>query len=333
MITVKKVSISELESAAQGCDFLLPIEQTAAWARYQATIEGRKPWGSFVIQQDGQPLAFISFIDFETHGYHYLRSVHGPAWLEHPSQETETQVLQALATQLKQSDKHLVFMRVDTWYDNLALPVLSTVPYDQTVVIPLEGGDEAILKQMKSRGRRDVRKALRECPATCLDETDRAYQDFSKYYEVMIDTGKRDNFVPAPLSDYTDMLNALGQDHCRVFAARIDDRVVGWSIVTLMGHTAVRYYAGMRSEVMRMHVTDKLLYSECCLLGEMGITHYDLMGIGSDFAPSLKGLNEFKTKFTSEIAPVAAGRDIPLRPVYYKALTTAKKLRKTLGAR
>ena len=259
MITVKKVSISELESAAQGCDFLLPIEQTAAWARYQATIEGRKPWGSFVIQQDGQPLAFISFIDFETHGYHYLRSVHGPAWLEHPSQETETQVLQALATQLKQSDKHLVFMRVDTWYDNLALPVLSTVPYDQTVVIPLEGGDEAILKQMKSRGRRDVRKALRECPATCLDETDRAYQDFSKYYEVMIDTGKRDNFVPAPLSDYTDMLNALGQDHCRVFAARIDDRVVGWSIVTLMGHTAVRYYAGMRSEVMRMHVTDKLL--------------------------------------------------------------------------
>ena len=69
MITVKKVSISELESAAQGCDFLLPIEQTAAWARYQATIEGRKPWGSFVIQQDGQPLAFISFIDFETHGF------------------------------------------------------------------------------------------------------------------------------------------------------------------------------------------------------------------------------------------------------------------------
>ena len=51
------------------------------------------------------------------------------------------------------------------------------------------------------------------------------------------------------------------------------------------GTHAVRYYAGMRNEVMRLHVTDKLLYSECCILGSQGITEYDLMGIGSDFAP------------------------------------------------
>ncbi|WP_028263771.1 lipid II:glycine glycyltransferase FemX [Atopobium fossor] len=330
MITLKTVSVDELESAAQSCNFILPIEQTAVWASYQATIEGRRPWGCFIIQQDNKPLAFISLIDFETHGYHYLRSMHGPAWLEHPSQELETEVLETLAEQLKQTDKNLVFMRIDTWYDNLAVPVLSTVPYNQTVIIPLEGGDEEILKRMKSRGRRDVRKALRECPATCADETKRAYEDFSEYYEVMVDTGKRDGFVPAPLSDYTDMLDALGTDHCRVFAARIEDRVVGWSIVTVNGPFAVRYYAGMRSEVMRMHVTDKLLYSECCMLGAMGITHYDLMGIGSDFAPSLKGLNEFKTKFTNEITPVAAGRDVPLRTMYYKTLTTAKKIRGAL---
>ena len=72
-----------------------------------------------------------------------------------------------------------------------------------------------------------------------------------------------------------------------MFAARIEDRVVAWSIVTVNGTHAVRYYAGMRNEVMRLHVTDKLLYSECCILGSQGITEYDLMGIGSDFAPSL----------------------------------------------
>ncbi|MDY2788760.1 MAG: GNAT family N-acetyltransferase [Atopobium sp.] len=330
MITLKNVNVNELESAAQSCDFILPIEQTAVWTNYQATIEGRKPWGCFIIQQDEKPLAFISLIDFETHGYHYVRSMHGPAWLEHPTQELETQVLQALATQLKQADKNLVFMRVDTWYDNLAVPVLSTVPYNQTVIISLEGGYEEILKRMKTRGRRDVRKAMRECPATCMDETERAYADFSEYYEVMVDTGKRDGFVPAPLSDYTDMLGALGKDHCRVFAARVDERVVGWSIITIHGPVAVRYYAAMRSDAMHMFVTDRLLYAECCMLYDLGVTHYDLMGIGNDFAPSLKGLNVFKTKFSTEIIPVAAGRDIPLRPVYYKALTTAKKLRKVL---
>ena len=106
---------------------------------------------------------------------------------------------------------------------------------------------------------------------------------------------------------------ALGADHCRVFAARIEDRVVAWSIVTVNGTHAVRYYAGMRNEVMRLHVTDKLLYSECCILGSQGITEYDLMGIGSDFAPSLKGLNEFKCKFTEEITSVAPPATYPSR--------------------
>ena len=56
------------------------------------------------------------------------------------------------------------------------------------------------------------------------------------------------------------------------------------------------------------------------LLGSHGITDYDLMGIGSAFAPSLKGLNEFKTKFTETITPVAPARDMPLKKVFYKTL-------------
>ena len=77
--------------------------------------------------------------------------------------------------------------------------------------------------------------------------------------------------------------------------------MVAWSIVTVNGTHAVRYYAGMRNDVMRLHVTDKLLYTECCILGSQGITEYDLMGIGSELAPSLNSLNEFKCKFTEEI--------------------------------
>lgn len=78
-----------------------------------------------------------------------------------------------------------------------------------------------------------------------------------------------------------------------------------WSIVTVEGSYAVRYYAAMCDAAMRIHATDRLLYAECCMLGSQGITDYDLMGIGSDFAPSLKGLNAIKTKFTETITPVA----------------------------
>lgn len=37
-----------------------------------------------------------------------------------------------------------------------------------------------------------------------------------------------------------------------------------WSIVTAEGSYAVRYYAAMCDAAMRIHVTDRLLYAECC---------------------------------------------------------------------
>ncbi|KAB8289117.1 peptidoglycan bridge formation protein FemAB [Bifidobacterium ramosum] len=330
MITLQAVTPAELEQAAAERGVTLPIEQTAIWATYQADIPGRTPWGAYLIQRDGETVAFISLIDFETHGYHYLRSLHGPTWVAKPDEAEEREAVEALTKAVHAKDGKVAFLRIDLWYADGTKPVLSTVPYDQTVVIDVTGGDDAILTRMKRRGRRDVRKALRECPAECADETTQALADFAEYYDVMVETGERDGFTPAPMSDYEDMIGALGEDHCRVFAARIDGRVVAWSIVTVNGAHAVRYYAGMRSEVMRLHVTDKLLYQECCMLGARGIAEYDLMGIGSDFAPSLKGLNEFKTKFTEEVTPVAPGRDVPIKKAFYASLCALQQVRRSL---
>mgnify|MGYP000402845808 CR=1 FL=1 len=76
-----------------------------------------------------------------------------------------------------------MFLRIDLWNFEGSFPVLSTVPYNETVYVDITGGDEAILTRMKKRGRRDVRKALRESPAVCADETAQAMADFSEYYE------------------------------------------------------------------------------------------------------------------------------------------------------
>lgn len=355
MIRIQPVSRAEFDAAADAAHITLPIEQTQAWTDYQATISGRTPWvptlpdgtkapsNCFLIQRvddsadsaTGEPandsaetIAFIAFVDFETHGYHFLRSSHGPVYISEPSDEEASEVIDALADFAKSVDKKLVFLRFAI-KDPLPQThtVLSTVPYDQTVVIDVTGGDDAILQRMKSRGRRDVRKALRECPAVCADETIAAMESFADYYGVMVETGERDGFTPAPMSDYEDMIRTLGAEHCRVFAARVDGVVNAWSIVTVNGTHAVRYYAAMRSGAMRLHITDRLLYAECCELGKQGMTEYDLMGIGDDFAPSLKGLNEFKTKFTPEITKVAPNRDVPLRKMFYNTLTAAKKIK------
>lgn len=329
MIETNDITVQELETKAAELGLNLPIEQTAVWAGYQATIDGRTPWGAVELTQDGRTIALVSLFDYETHGYHYLRSNHAPVWIAEPDEELEGQAIDALAAHVRAKDKRQKFMRISIKAELASTtPVLSGIPYDHTVVIDVTGGDEEILSRMKPRGRRDVRKALRESPVTCADETELASKSFEEYYDVMRETGERDGFTPAPCSDYEDMIRILGPEHCRVYAGRLDGRVVTWSLVTINGTRAVRYYGASRNETMRQHVTDKLVYFECCDLGaNKGCLDYDMMAIGSEFSPKLMGLNEFKTKFTKQVTEVAPDRDVPLHGLFYKALVIAKKLR------
>lgn len=331
MITLTYADAARIEAAAKQAGLDLPIEQTDAWARYQATIDDRTPWGGFLIKDDDTLIAVISLTDFLTHGYHYLRSLHGPTWFAKPDERLEREVIRELARKVHERDRKIVFLRINTWTTALTKPALSTLPYDQTVIVDLSGGDEAILTRMRSRGRANVRKALRESPAVCADETEQASASFDEYYGVMVDTARRDGFQAAPMSDYLDMLRLLGPKHCRLYASRIDGKVVNWCLVTLNDRKAVYYYGCMSSEVRRLRVPDKMFYHIFCDLGSKGYESLDMMGIGSDFCPSLKSLNQFKTKFAPEITQVAPGRDVPVRTTFYALLRVLKSLMRLIG--
>lgn len=331
-MVVKELTREAYEAALAAMGPCPPIEQTPVWQDYEATVPGRSFWGYVAFCDEGETLAVAALCQYETHGYRYLRAHHAPVWREAPAAGLEQEALEALREHVRARDRRQVFCRLSVAHELACTrPVLSTRPYDSTMVIDLSGGDEQILARMKPRGRRDVRKALRESPVTCADETALALASFDEYYEVMVETGERDGFTPAPQGDYETMLGMLGPERCRVFSGREDGRVVTWSIVTLSGAMAVRYYAASRNDTMRKHVTDKLVYFECCELGRSGFLEYDLMGLGSDFQPALMGLNEFKTKFAKDgVRSVPPDRDLPVRGGFYRALVLAKDLRAKL---
>lgn len=249
-------------------------------------------------------------------------------WLEQPTEGQEREAMEALVSFVRATDRRVAFMRLAVDHElDLSRPTLSSIPYDTTVLVDLTGGDDGILAHMKARGRRDVRKALRESPITCADETERARESFAEYYQVMVETAERDGFHAAPQGDYEDMLRILGAERCRVFAGRLEDGTVAtWSICTISGTRATYYYAASRSDTRRSNVTDKLFYFACCELGRLGCTTFDLMGIGSDFSPALKGLNTFKTKFAPEVTHVAPDRDVPVKGVFYRSLQMGKQV-------
>lgn len=324
---IQKITFDEFESLAKESGLALPIEQTQIWAKYQSTIEGRSAWGCLKFCEGDTLVALCSFIQLDTHGYHYLRATHGPIWVNSPTAEDENKLLVALQEFIKQNDKNVAFVRLCVMSDETtAKPVLSTVQYDTTVVVDTTGTEEEILARFKSRGRRDVRKALRESEATCADETEMAAKSFAEYYKIMEETAARDGFAPAPCSDYEDMIRTLGPDHCSVYAARLNGEVVCWSIFTINDGHAIYYYAASSSS--RSLAVDQLKMFEFVDLGaNKGCLDCDLMGIGSDFAPSLNALNTFKTKFSNEVTRVAPGRDLPIKGALYKSLQLAKKIK------
>lgn len=328
MIEIKAISFEEAERLARENSLALPIEQTQAWVRYQSTIPGRGSWGrALAISDNGKCLAIITFVKYQTHGYSYLRSLHGPVWVAKPTPQQEAVVFQALRRYIHKVDKSIVFVRLGAWYDGATEPVLSTIPYNSTVIVDLAGTDEEILARMRSRGRYDVRKALRESPAECADETDQANESFDEYYDVMVDTAQRDGFTPASKSTYHRMLTVLGKERCRFYVGRINGEVSNWCIVTINDNQAVYYYGSSRSDMRKLRAPDKLFYFMFCDLAKQGIESIDLMGIGSEEYPALNTLNQFKTKFTPEVTAVAVDRDLPVRPLFYKALQTAKRVR------
>lgn len=328
-IQVSKISRDEYERVLGSCTPNPPIEQLPVWQEYDSTTPGRSFWGYICVSDGAEPVACGAFMQFQTHGYRFLRSRHGLVWAHVPSKEEEEAVLGAVAAFVRADDAKQIFIRFAVQHESaLTRPCLSTLPYDATVVIDLTGGDDEILARMKPRGRRDVRKALRECTLSFSDETARATESFDEYYEVMVETAERDGFTPAPESDYRNMLTFLGPEHCRLFAGRDGDRVITWTIATISGTRATRYYGASRTDPARFLATDRLIYFECCELGKMGCTEYDQMGIGSEFQPAMMSLNTFKTKFAKDgVRPVAPDRDLPVKRGFYNALVAVKSLR------
>ena len=326
---VNELTREEYEIVLDGLGVNAPIEQLPVWQEFEATVPGRSPWGYVSFVRDGAVVAAASFVQYETHGYCYLRAHHAPVWAHEPSAQEESEALEALSAFVRQRDKRQVFVRMAVKHElPQTRPCLSTLPYDTTVMVDLTGGEDEILSRMKTRGRRDVRKAMRETPCTFADETALAHEDFAPYYAIMVETGERDGFVPAPLSYYQDMVHVLGEQHCRVYAARHEGRLVAWSLTTISGSCAVRYYAATVAGMNKLRAADALLFFECNEVAARGCTLYDLMGIGSEFAPETLNLNEFKTKFAKDgVCKIAPDRDLPIKRGFYGALVKVKGLR------
>lgn len=307
----------------------VPLEQSPAWDRFDAALPGRSPWRRLGAWEDGTPVALISLTQHQGRGFRYLWAKHGPVWLAEPTPEREQALRAALVDGVRRADRGLVFVRLHARHhaDDLH-ELLQTVTFDRTVILDLTQDEDTLLASMKKRGRRDVRKAMRETTMTAAEETGLSREGFAELYELLVETGGRDGFGISDEGVYQAMLDTLGPEHARIFVARREGRALAWGIVTVNGTYATYYYAASNAEGRRSGAADLLVWHMATALRASGVRTFDLMGIDSERAPQLRGVRDFKTKFSEEITEVDGAWDVPVHPRWYAGLVVALSVKR-----
>ena len=322
---VHPLARDKFESLLAAVEVSPPIEQTEAWYRFEETLGDREFLGFFEVILAGNPVAVLALQRVEYHGTKFLWSKNGPLWLVEPTLEVQTGVVEVLVSWVKATAPLTPFIRLHlTEPVSGAQPPLQIVTYDRTVVLDSTGGADQIMQRFSKSGRRNLRASLRKTPIEVFDETEEASTDFSKYHEIMQEVAKRQEFNAWPASFYQDMLQGLGSEHSRLFAGRVDGELVAWGIFTLSGNRGSYYYAAANEQGRRRSSSAQVLYSAAQELGKAGVEQIDLMGIGSDLAPSLAHLSAFKRAFAQQETVLAPAWDVPVNHLTYKLLVAGK---------
>lgn len=337
---IEQVSDQRFEELVHGAQRQVPIEQSPAWDAYDAIVEGRTFWRRLVFTLAGQPHAVIALTEYAGRGFHYLWAKHGPIWLGDHDADAELAFREALRAYIAAEAPHIVFARIHAQYAAPDLhELLQSVTYDRTVAIDLTRDVDQIFASFSKRRRSGIRKALRDEGFELTDESGLSRAKFGELYAIYEETAERDGFGIYKADTYYAMLEGLAS-HARVFVARRTDsgtadapqqpgRAVAWVIVTSYEGAAVSYYAGASAEARHNNAVMLLRWHLMQQLKAEGVATYDLMGVDSERAPTLKGVGDFKRQFGEESA-VDGAWDLPVKRTHYRVLTLALRLKRFL---
>lgn len=337
---IEQVSNERFEAIIHDAGKRVPIEQSPVWDAYDAIVDGRTFWRRLVYTVGGQPQAVIALTEYSGRGFQYLWAKHGPVWVGAQTADAEAGFRSALRSYIAAQAPQIVFARIHARSRAADLhELLQSVTYDRTVAIDLTRDEDDIFAGFSKRRRSGIRKALRDEGFVLTDESGLSREEFGELYRIYQETAERDGFGIYQADTYYSMLEGLGQ-HARVFVARRSDsgtaesprepgRAIAWVIVTTYDGAAVSYYAGASEEARHNNAVMLVRWHLMRLLKGEGVLTYDLMGVDSERAPTLKGVGDFKRQFGEE-SEVDGAWDLPVKRARYRTLTALLRVKRAL---
>ncbi|MBR6756108.1 MAG: peptidoglycan bridge formation glycyltransferase FemA/FemB family protein [Peptococcaceae bacterium] len=201
--------------------------------------------------------------------------------------------------------------------------------------LPITGlNEEEVMMLFKPKTRYNIRVALKKGVEVKICGKE-AVHDF---YNIMVETGERDQFMIRPEQYFADMLDNLGEDVRLYMAYLPDGTAIAGTIAVHVGNK-VWYLYGASSNAHRNYMPNYLLQWEMIRWAvETKCDIYDFRGISGDLSEDnhLYGLYRFKSGFNATFTEFVGEYRYIFHPLAYKFIETAipkakkilKKIRK-----
>ncbi len=188
--------------------------------------------------------------------------------------------------------------------------------------------EEEVFNNFHSKTRYNIRLASKK--GVVVKEGTR--EDLKDFHNIMVETGKRDDFIIRPLEYFEKMYDELAPKHMKVLMAYHDGKPIA-GIIPIMYGKKVWYLYGASSNKDRNLMPNYLL--QWTMIQEAiknNCDMYDFRGVSGvvDENHPQYGLYRFKKGFGADFTEFIGEVYLPFKPLTYKLYKISEKIFKTL---
>jgi len=197
-----------------------------------------------------------------------------------------------------------------------------------TLLLDLTQPEEDILKQMKPKGRYNIKIAAKRGVVVKEVENTKKFKDYKKIHE---DTVKRDKIAARSFKYLEQLFNMLHKNNLgTAFIAYYKNKPISGIIVSMADKKATYMYGASSDENRNLMAPYLLQWEGIKWAKNGGATTYDFFGIAPTDKPNHKwaGITRFKKQFGGKETEVLGSYDLVFKPFWYNLFKLAMKLRK-----
>jgi lipid II:glycine glycyltransferase (peptidoglycan interpeptide bridge formation enzyme) len=299
-----------------------PLWQSPAWAAYQRALGRETRWYA----NQARTIAALAIIDRTAGGFSVWDLPRGPVLAAGATAEQAEAFLRALGAEAKR-DRALAlhWSGTDPRLAGIGLGRRSRrhEQPEATIVLDLTLDDEALLAQMRQKGRYNIR--LAEKHGVQVEQS----ADVVAYAKLAAETAARDGFTAPGVRQFEWFLKVLPGSFLLLAYAPGDNLPVAGLLGVAWGRTGIYYYGASRSAHRELMAPYLLQWEAMRLCRNLGCARYDLLGIAPPDAPPdhpWQGISAFKGKFGGAIETMPAERTWTIRPFWAAGLALKRRL-------